>query len=243
MPRRETQVKLDGLPLRLCRLAVDHLRIRLSFEPFKNPKIEWHGSSNTIVATFDYIGLDEEFAGADDWRVQFLLTRMAEDISKGERPPPTVDDEVFGLIRWAQHLEHWEAEVEFPADNIVSFSIIPWMWQKRPSWLWRWLYPPKLPSALLERSREMAKNLVSLDSEWRECITTGLLTTYNEGWNDDLPIDSAVFQSKLMLRSVHLDDRLFATAYYDDGDLFLNHSVAIDPDPDGKIKRKAYLAG
>lgn len=243
MARKETQVELDGLPLRLRPLAADHLRVRLSFEPFKNPRIEWNHSSDRIVATFDYIGLNEEFAGADDWRVQFLLTRIAEDISKGERPPPTREDDVFGLVKWEQRLERWEAEMEFPADRFVSFCISPWMWRRRPFWLWRWLYQPELPIELLERSREIAMNLPSLDTDWRETITSGLLSTYNDNWNEGTTIDADAFQSKLSLSSVYLDDRRFATVYYYDGGLFLNHSVALDIDPDGMSKRTAYLAG
>lgn len=243
MARKETELELKDLPRRRRQLAVDHLRIRLSFQPFKNPKIEWNHSSDRIVATFDYVGSNDDLTGVDEWRVQFLLTQLAEDIANGERPPPTREDDVLGLVKWVKYPEHWEAEVEFPADRFVCFSIYPWMWRRRPFWLWRWLYQPELPSELLEKARSIGKNLRSLDAAWRELITHSLLATYNGSWNEGPPIDAGTFQSKLTLNGVHVDDRLDITVYYDDGDLFSNHLVAIDLDSDMKIKRDAYLAG
>jgi hypothetical protein len=242
MTRERKEIHLEGLPLWYRRRTAHLLLSRLSFEPFKNPTIEWSVFSNQLTAVFEYVPLGEGKDGVDNWRVETLVNAMASDIARGESAPRLKLDEVLGLLMWENRFSQWKAELEYPADQFVRLTIQPFPYGGRIQRLWQWIRGPILPQKLINLAQKLATEVASHDAEWRANASAELLPVYNDHWNDGAQISDDEFQSHISLDSIALDERGECVIYYDDGDLFSNHLIALDVDAEGRIKR-VYLAG
>ena len=75
-----------------------------------------------------------------------------------------------------------------------------------------------------------------------ELAVDKLLALYNDHWRDDRPLTLKEFMDHLRLCSINVSAGSGAELWYDDGTLFLGHSVVVSLDAEGRYTR-SHLAG
>ncbi|MBN8579512.1 MAG: DUF2262 domain-containing protein [Anaerolineae bacterium] len=137
----------------------------------------------------------------------------------------TIDDIRFGKLIWEHELEWFSGKVNLFSRN-VNLHI-----SSRNS-----------PPVISDKSRE-AFNIISQSEEKiLQKASDDLLAIFNENWNNEGTINSSAFQNRLILEAIILYPDGEAEIYYNDGNMFLGHTVIVKMSEDGKFT-EAGIAG
>ena len=134
---------------------------------------------------------------------------------------PTVKDETFGTLTWDENLEWWEGKKEIRPGQIVSVSISA----------------DDVPlDTVLEQARQMFQHVQAAEPALRRSAADTLLVRYNSSWNEGPPIDANTFLLRITMTafSVYADGS--AEIDYDDGNLFLGHTISLSLDENGSVQ-------
>lgn len=88
---------------------------------------------------------------------------------------------------------------------------------------------PKLPQACLKRGPRNATDVKSLVKKARDFATSKLLNVRNRNWREahEKVLTAKQFASHLKIAGLHVYEDGTSVVYFDDGDLFWGHSVAV----------------
>lgn len=133
----------------------------------------------------------------------------------------TAQDEVLGILTWDDSLEWWEGKREIMPGHTISVSVSP----------------NDVPlETVVELARRAYRQVQTEEPSLRRAAADALLTLHNEEWNEGEPIGSATFISRMVLTEFSAYDDGSAEISYDDGGLFLGHTIIVFVDADGTIK-------
>lgn len=132
-----------------------------------------------------------------------------------------VRDDVLGLLTWDDSLEWWEGKREIIPGHTISVSVSS---NDAPL------------ETVMELARRAYRRVQTEEPSLRRAAADALLTLHNEEWNEGEPIDGDTFTSRMVLTEFSAYDDGSAEVSYDDGGLFLGHTIIVSVDADGTIK-------
>jgi hypothetical protein len=94
----------------------------------------------------------------------------------------------------------------------------------------RWDEPPELPDFQIDAALRAIEFVAGNGDALKHAAADALLDTFNETWREDQPVHTATdFAARMSLRTIDVEpDGERATYAYDDGNLFLGHTILVD---------------
>ena len=82
----------------------------------------------------------------------------------------------------------------------------------------------------------MFRRVQAAEPAFRQFVADVLLARYNSAWNDGPPIDSDAFISRMTMTTLSVYADGSAEIDYNDGDLFLGHTITGSVSKDGSVE-------
>lgn len=140
------------------------------------------------------------------------------------RVPVQLDTETLGTLRLDRRIDLFEGEIDYLGRR-VGLSV--------PSLQ----NSAKIDDDALAVANQLRANLQSLDRKAREFASTQLLELKNDSWLDDEEDELSLqeFQQRISLTALSVEADGTISLYYDDGDIFLGHSIDVRGTIDGEL--------
>jgi hypothetical protein len=133
--------------------------------------------------------------------------------------PITLRDPLLGRLRWRPDIESWEGRLELRGGRSIELLLTPSDAGERA------IPPP---------ARAAARRARHIETRLRRSALEQLLETHNDLWNEGAPTAAREFLRRLTPAALHVGADGSAEMYYDDGELFWGHAVAVPLDADGQ---------
>ena len=138
----------------------------------------------------------------------------------------TITDSYLGIIEYSDDLDMYEGKIKLENGEQLEFSFD---------------VDDNLEK-IVDITRNVVKTISTRNSQFKEYIAEQLLDLYNDDWSEEETIDKKEFINRISLESVTIYDDNSPEIYYQDGDLFAGHYIALSLNSEGKLG-EPYLAG
>jgi hypothetical protein len=138
-------------------------------------------------------------------------------------PSKTLKSKLLGTLKYDKRFDWWSTKVQLGKGHKVEVTINN---------------IEGLESAM-DTIDEKIDAIRRDDTKFREFAARKLLKLANE-WSDGEKVTKEDFISRMRLETVAFDNELSIGLYYDDGGLFLGHTITVDIDKDGRCTRAEF---
>lgn len=142
-----------------------------------------------------------------------------------------MEDKTWGELIYDNEHNCWNSKLEITPNNFVDITI-----EAEET---KTLASKKFANLVFTKIRQIIQEEINI----RLCAANKLIDLYNKSWNNDEDIDCQTFMKQLKLEEIFFDaDENSFHFCYDDGNLFLGHTIIVDIDADG-LFQDAGIAG
>ncbi len=121
----------------------------------------------------------------------------------------------LGQLIWNDNIDWWDGQIELQPGLNVRFSITPQSGDDATA------IAAAVTLVSWVRDNEAAARRYAATSD-------GLLAIHNQAWNDGPEISATEFASRLKLESISIAEAGTATLWFEDGGLFLGHTISVE---------------
>jgi hypothetical protein len=140
-------------------------------------------------------------------------------------------DNLLAGIRWDARSNWWRGSVDLTSFHAIEVCIS---------------VAESDYEQVIERVGELCLVIRKNELSYRESAAEALLSLHNDTWNEGEPISRAEFISRMKMESMVVssdgESGLVTELYYDDGDLFWGHVIAVSLTEEGHFEA-ANIAG
>jgi len=135
-------------------------------------------------------------------------------------PPRTLKSKLLGTLTYEKELDWWSAKFQFGKGHKVDVNI------NNIEGIERALTAIEKKIEIIRRD----------EPQFRDYAAKKLLKLANE-WSEGEKVTKKDFVSRIRLNTIAFCNDLSIGLYYDDGGLFLGHTITVDIDKNGKCTR------
>jgi hypothetical protein len=139
-----------------------------------------------------------------------------------------IDDTTLGHLTWEAEMDWWSCNVELHPGSPIEFCVSATA------------ADGLRPVALIQSGHDALVLIQRQEEEIKLATAEQLLDLHNEAWNEGDPIDRATFASRMKIESIIAYPDGTTEITYDDGNLFLGHTIFVGLDREGAVTGASF---
>jgi hypothetical protein len=153
-----------------------------------------------------------------------LATYPQRSAGRKEYVDQVLEDPDLGKLTWEEDLQWWRGEMDWASGHPISVAVS--------------CVEKEEIQILLPQARRAFAWVREHEAHARLCAARELLDLYNSTWREkEEPISLQEFARRIKLVEIGIRSEGATELWYDDGDLFAGHQIAVKFDPEGKFQR------